>query len=88
MALALSDGFEALCSFAPLPQILAACAAQPELADLVGSENVAALQAAAAAAGSKGQQLDAKEVGRAGWRCAQTCVMSGGLPYTLPCHVG
>lgn len=46
MALAISDDFAALCCFRPLPELLAAFSATPELALLVGPQPVAALRAA------------------------------------------
>ncbi len=59
MALALSDDFQALCSFAPLATVAEALRAHPELAGLVGQERAKALERAAA--GGAGEEA-AKEV--------------------------
>lgn len=64
MALALSD-FEALCGFSTTAELQARLAATPELAGLVGAEQVAAL--AALPAGAAGQDHPAaKQVGGRG----------------------
>jgi hypothetical protein len=43
MALALSEDFEALCGFAPLPDIITAVDQHPELKQVIGDENLKAL---------------------------------------------
>lgn len=62
MALALSDDFRALCSFAPLAEIAAALSDVPELQGVVGEAAAAEVQAAAAFSGGVKDAEEAKQV--------------------------
>jgi len=70
MALAISDDFEALCSFAPLTHIAAALREVPELAELVGADHVAGLTRAAKEA--SGQEEAGKQALRGAFSALMT----------------